>query len=62
MKITSYMAIFQTTYILHWNNLRILFLLGTDKREASLSSNNDIYFIGIIVTIILKYSTIKILY
>ena len=40
------MAIFQIIYIVYLNNLRILFLLGNNKKEASDPSNNDIYYIG----------------
>ena len=64
MKITSYMAIFQVIYIVlvHCNNLLIFLITASKKQGASGSSNNDIYCIGIIVTIISKILAIKILH
>ena len=46
------MAIFQIIYTAHWNNLNIyIYLLGNSKKEASVPSNNDSYYIGITMLI-----------
>ena len=43
MKITSYTAIFQIMYVVHWTNLRILFLLESNKNEDLVDADNHIY-------------------
>ena len=48
MKITSDIAIFQVIYVVHWNNFRIYILSTSKKRGASVASDNDIYYTGII--------------
>ena len=44
MKITSYRAIFEIIYIIHWNNLCISFKLEVNKKEPLINTNNDINY------------------
>ena len=45
MKITTYMAIFQIICDVHSTNLRIFFLLESNKKEHLVADDNHIYCI-----------------